>query len=78
MRSLSSIANCRANGFSCATSFLAPLLVSTRTSWPSAVSTTKRLPFESKLTAAGNLEAFGDHGKLGLVDVDPPDLALEP
>jgi len=34
------------------TTFLAPALGSTLTSWPSAVSTTQRLPLESKLTAA--------------------------
>ena len=56
MRSLSSIARLSSEGLSCATIFLAPVFGSTRTNWPSAVSTTKRLPLESKLTAAGILK----------------------
>src|SRR6266567_793525 len=55
MRSLSSIARLSSEGFSWATICLAPLFGSTRTNWPSAVSTTQRLPLESKLTAAGTL-----------------------
>src|SRR5258705_5845710 len=55
MRSLTSIARLSSEGLSCATIFFAPVFGSTRTNWPSAVSTTKRLPLESKLTAAGDL-----------------------